>query len=150
MAGIKEWYEKNPEYRKNSQKLLEFMRNGGWRKGPEVLSRCPSYDENGWFEAATHGWYSTMQEYDGSATGLYEYGYSQGYQVNIQLRPGERLTRNWSNKGLHINSDVGGAPGCLTERTGKYSAAMGDLAPGRIGNGTHEYEINNIADVTVI
>jgi predicted transcriptional regulator len=90
MAGVKEWYEKNPSYKKNDAKLREFMRAGGLRKGPEVLSRCPSYDENGWFEAATHGWYSTMQEYDGSANGIYEYGYSQGYEVNIRLRPGER------------------------------------------------------------
>ena len=97
MAGIKEWYEKNPGYKKNNDKLLQFMRGGGWKKGPEVLSRCPSYDENGWLEAATHGWYSTMQEYDGSANGIYEYGYSQGYEVNIRLRQGERLTRNWSS-----------------------------------------------------
>ena len=29
--------------------------------------------------------------------------YAQGYHVNIQLREGERLTRNWINKGLEIN-----------------------------------------------
>jgi len=146
MAGLKEWYEKNPGYKKNNDKLLQFMRGGGWRKGPEVLSRCPSYDENGWFEAATHGWYSTMQEYDGSANGLYEYGYSQGYEVNIRLRPGERLTRNWSNKGLHVNMNGGGgAPGCMTMKTGqdslRYTPKDGDLAPGRVGNGTLEYDV---------
>ncbi len=145
MAGVKEFYDKHPEYRKNEKKLYEFMRNGGWRKGPEVLSRCPNYDENGWFEAATHGWYSTMQEYDGSANGIYEYGYSQGYQVNIQLRPGERLTRNWSNKGLHVNMQGGGAPGCMTMKTGqdslRYTPKDGDLAPGRVGNGTLEYDV---------
>jgi hypothetical protein len=146
MAGIKEWYDKNPGYKKNNDKLVQFMRAGGWRKGPEVLSRCPSYDENGWFEAATHGWYSTMQEYDGSANGLYEYGYSQGYEVNIRLRQGERLTRNWSNKGLHVNmTGGGGAPGCLTMKTGqdslRYTPKDGDLAPGRIGNGTLEYDM---------
>ncbi|HLF94432.1 MAG TPA: hypothetical protein VJB14_13295 [Planctomycetota bacterium] len=145
MAGVKEWYDKNPGYKKNEKKLYEFMRNGGWRKGPEVLSRCPNYDENGWFEAATHGWYSTMQEYDGSANGIYEYGYSQGYQVNIQLRPGERLTRNWSNKGLHVNMQGGGEPGCMKMQTGKdslrYTPKDGDLAPGRVGNGTLEYDV---------
>ncbi|HUR39283.1 MAG TPA: hypothetical protein VM222_07305, partial [Planctomycetota bacterium] len=47
MAGVKEWYEKNPGFKGNDEKLRQFMRNGGWRKGPEVLSRCPSYDENG-------------------------------------------------------------------------------------------------------
>jgi hypothetical protein len=146
MAGIKEWYEKNPGFKKNNEKLLQFMRGGGWRKGPEVLSRCPSYDDNGWFEAATHGWYSTMQEYDGSANGIYEYGYSQGYQVNIQLRPGERLTRNWGHKNLHINMKGGGGePGCMKMETGKdslrYTPKDGDLAPGRVGNGTLEYDV---------
>ncbi len=145
MAGVKEWYEKNPGYKGDGTKLGQFMRQGGWRKGPEVLRRCPQYDENGWFEAATHGWYSTMQEYDGSANGIYEYGYSQGYQVNVQLRAGERLTRNWSNKGLHVNMKDGGAPGCLTMKTGsdslRYTPKDGDLAPGRVGNGTLEYEV---------
>src|SRR5204863_2430151 len=146
MTGIKEWYEKNPGYKKNNDKLVQFMRGGGWKKGPEVLSRCPSYDENGWFEAATHGWYSTMQEYDGSANGMYEYGYSQGYEVNIRLRAGERLTRNWSNKGLHVNMNGGGGePGCMKMKTGqdslRYTPKDGDLAPGRVGNGILEYDV---------
>ncbi|HVE38987.1 MAG TPA: hypothetical protein VNM14_03810 [Planctomycetota bacterium] len=146
MAGIKDWYEKNPGYKKNNDKLLQFMRGGGWKKGPEVLSRCPSYDENGWLEAATHGWYSTMQEYDGSANGIYEYGYSQGYEVNIRLRAGERLTRNWSNKGLHVNMNGGGGePGCMKMKTGesslRYTPKDGDLAPGRVGNGSLEYDM---------
>ncbi|MBI3856349.1 MAG: hypothetical protein HY293_11735, partial [Planctomycetes bacterium] len=38
MAGIKDWYDKNPGYKKNNDKLAQFMRGGGWRKGPEVLS----------------------------------------------------------------------------------------------------------------
>lgn len=146
MAGVKEWYDKNPGFRKNDEKLRQFMRGGGWRKGPEILSRCPQYDENGWFEAATHGWYSTMQEYDGSANGIYEYGYTQGYEVNIRLRQGERLTRNWSNRGLHVNMNGGGGtPGCMTMKTGqaslRYTPKDGDLAPGRVGNGTLEYDM---------
>ncbi len=145
IAGLKEWYEKNPDYRKNEKKLAQFMRAGGWRKGPEVLSRCPQYDENGWFEAATHGWYSTMQEYDCAPNQIYEYGYSQGYQADIRLRPGERLVRNWSNKGLHVNMKGGGAPGCLKMKVGqeslRYTPKDGDLAPGRVGNGTLEYDV---------
>lgn len=145
IAGLKEWYEKNHDYRKNEKKLGQFMRGGGWRQGPEVLSRCPQYDENGWFEAATHGWYSTMQEYDCAPNQIYEYGYSQGYQVDIRLRPGERLVRNWSNKGLHVNMKGGGAPGCMTMKTGqdslRYTPKDGDLAPGRVGNGTLEYDV---------
>lgn len=103
------------------------MQGGGWKKEPEILSRCPHHDHNGWLPAATHGWYSTMQEYDGSAGGIYEYGYSRGYRVNVQLREGERLVRNWSNIGLHVNMREGREPGCLIGVVGK-----GDLryAPG--------------------
>ncbi|NQT88772.1 hypothetical protein HQ560_18540, partial [bacterium] len=118
--------------------------NGGWRNGPEVLRNCPFYGPQGWLPAATHGWYSTIQEYDGSTLVPYESGYSVGYQVNVQLRPGERLVRNWSNKGLHLMKGMDGAPGALTGVVGKgslrYTPAYGDLAPGRIGNGTHEYD----------
>ena len=145
IAGVKAWYEQNPGYKGDEKKLNAFMRGGGWRKGPEILSRCPQYDENGWFEAATHGWYSTMIEYDGSHNGVYEYGYSQGYQVNIQLRPGERITRNWSHKGLHVNMQNGGLPGCAAMKTGeqslRYTPKDGDLAPGRMGNGLHEWNV---------
>jgi hypothetical protein len=144
VGGIKQWYGEHPEYKGNDAKLDAFMRRGGWRKGPDVLARGPTYDDNGWLPAATHGWSSTMQEYDGSTLFQSESGYSTGYQVNIQLRPGERLTRNWSNKGLHVNMDGGGKPGCLTGKTGvealRYTPQYGDLAPGRIGNGTLEYE----------
>ncbi len=146
IAGIADWYGKNPAYRKNDGKLREFMSRGGWRKGPEVLSRCPTYDDNGWLPAATHGWYSTMQEYDCKPEQVYEYGTTLGYELNIELRRGERITRNWSNRGLHVNMEGGGgAPGCLNGKVGagdlRYSPKLGDLAPGRIGNGTQEYDV---------
>ncbi len=145
VAGLKHWYAEHPELKGNDAKLRAFMRGGGWRKGPEILTRTTAYDDNGWLPAATHGWYSTMQEYDGSTLFEAESGYSMGYQVNVQLRPGERLTRNWSNKGLHVNMDGGGSPGCIKETTGKgplrYTPAFGDIAPGRIGNGTLEYTV---------
>jgi hypothetical protein len=143
VAGVKEWSAQHPELAGNEKKLLEFMRGGGWRKGPDVLSRCSFYDDNGWLPAATHGWYSTIAEYSGKTLFPYEAGYSQGYEVNVQLRDGERLTRNWSNQGLHINMDSGGSPDALKEKVGngglRYSPKFGDLAPGRIGNGTLEY-----------
>src|SRR5262245_41179244 len=92
-----------------------------------------------------HGWYSSMQEYDGSRDGVTEYGYSQGYQVNVQLREGERLVRNWSNRGLHVNMGEGGGPGCLKTAGGqddlRYAPKFGDLAPGRVGNGTLKYAV---------
>jgi hypothetical protein len=153
MAAVKDWCDHNPGYKGNEAKLLSFQRADGWtgwRKGPALLARSPFYDAGGFWPARTHGWSSTMQEYDGTydKTGkpfLYEYGYSQGYHVNIQLRPGERLTRNWSNKGLHVNGKDGGVPSCLTMKTGSeslaYTPRYGDLAPGRIGNGTLVYDV---------
>jgi hypothetical protein len=152
IAATNEWYDRNPGFKGNNEKLAAFQReNGwqGWRRGPELLKRAPTLDDGGWWPAKTHGWYSSMQEYDGTSGGqkafLYEYGYSQGYQVNLQLRPGERLTRNWSNKGLHVNMRESGPPGCLSMKTGEdslvYTPKFGDIAPGRVGNGTLEYDV---------
>jgi len=144
--NIAAWHEKNPGFKGNEDKQRQFMRGGGWRKGPELLAACTTMDDNGWYPAATHGWYSPMGEYgDKSKTFIYEYGYSQGYQVNVQLREGERITRNWFNKGLHINQDLGHDLHVMKLKTGtdqlRYTPAYGDIAPGRVGNGTHEYNV---------
>src|SRR5471032_2529599 len=69
-------------------------------------------------------------------------GFSQGYQVNIQLRKGEKLVRNWGHKGLCVENRAG----CMDWKVGDgnlaYSARMfGDLSNGRIGNGTLEYAV---------
>ncbi|MBI3831896.1 MAG: hypothetical protein HY291_20405 [Planctomycetes bacterium] len=158
IAGVKDWYEKNPDYKalkgkELNDKLYKYMKElppgwksgpKGWSRGPDVLLRSPTMNENGWHPAKTHGWYSTMQEYDGSAAFPYEYSPTPGYEVNIQLRSGERITRNWSNKGLHVNMDSGGAPGCLNVKSldeVPHWAKFGNLAPGRVGNGTHEYDV---------
>jgi hypothetical protein len=160
IAAVKQWYAKNPEYlvpsagpqgkpRGDDAKLRRLhASNGwlGWKKGPPLLADCPLYGWDGWLPAHTHGWYSTMQEYDGSVNFPYEAGYSMGYRVNIQLRPGERLTRNWSNKGLYVNMDgTADKPGALEGKIGEgfmaYCPNFGDLAPGRIGNGTLEYHV---------
>jgi hypothetical protein len=145
VTDLKAWYAKHPDLKGNGAGLRKSMAGGGWRKGPDILSRCPFYDYGGWLPAATHGWYSTMQEYDGSTLFRYESGYSLGYRVNVQLRRGERLTRNWSNKGLHVMMDGGGTPGALKGRAGydalRYTPRYGDLAPGRIGNGTLAYDV---------
>jgi len=74
------------------------------------------------------------------------YEKNPGYKVNIRLRAGERLTRNWSNKGLHVNMNGGGGePGCMKMKTGesslRYTPKDGDLAPGRVGNGSLEYDM---------
>jgi hypothetical protein len=152
-AAVKQWYDEHPGYQGSDAKLRAYQSADGWtgwKRGPSLLTRSPFFDAGGWWPAKTHGWYAAMQEYDGTygknrKPFLYEYGYSQGYQVNIQLRPGEKLTRNWSNKGLHVNGKDGAAPGCLAMKTGAdslvYTPGYGDLAPGRVGNGVLEYDV---------
>ena len=153
IAGVKEWYEKNPGYwdgrAGNEPKLRALHQEGGWqgwKKGPEILLNCPTYDPTGWVPAKSHGWYAQMMEYDGSCGEgkpfLYEMGFSQGYQLNVQLRRGEKLTRNWGHKGLCLEN----RPGCMNQKPTEgglaYSSRMfGDLSNGRIGNGTHEYVV---------
>ncbi|MBA2482502.1 MAG: hypothetical protein H0V44_17700 [Planctomycetes bacterium] len=154
-AGVLAWYKEHPDSFDGKhgidKKLREFeFQDGrtGWKKGPEVLSRAPTYNHKGWWPAGTHGWYATMQVFDGTSGDvpayIYEYGASQGYQVNVQMRRGERLERNWSHKGLHVNMlDGNGGPGCMEDTNGflkRYDASFGgSLAPGRVGNGTHTY-----------
>ena len=160
IAAVKQWYAKNPEFlvqpadpqgkpHGDGARLGKLHASEGWlgwKKGPALLADCPLYGWDGWLPAHTHGWYSTMQEYDGSVYFPYEAGYSMGYRVNIQLRPGERLTRNWSNKGLYVNMDgTAGKPAALDGKIGEgfmaYCPKFGDPAPGRIGNGTLEYHV---------
>lgn len=150
-AAVKAFYDANPEVKCDDAQLRAFQQADGWtgwKKGPQLLADCKFYGADGWWPARTHGWYSTMQEYSNlpKPSFPYENGYTCGYQVNIQLRPGERITRNWFNKGLHVNMADGGGPGCMSMKVGEgnlaYSAKMfGDIAPGRVGNGLHEYDV---------
>ena len=150
--AVQGWLKDHPDLKGDDAKLRVYgwaEQKTAWKKlGPDLLSRNPFYNERGWWPAGTHGWYSTMQEYDGSGKTPFDWISlpALGYQVNIQLREGERLTRNWSNKGLHINMDgSGGKPGCMNMVTGKdalqYTPKYGDIAPGRVGNGTLEYNV---------
>lgn len=144
--SITDWLASHPEMKDNDQKLRRFMPHDGWKTGPPIVAGGTGYDDNGWLPAATHGWYNTMQEFGHPKKNfVYDYGSPQGYEVNIQLRPGETITRNWSNKGLHVNMLDGGTPGCLNGVVGqdqlRYSPAYGDLAPGRIGNGTNRWDV---------
>ncbi len=150
--AVQGWLRDHPGLKGDNKQLVKFQQAGGWtgwKNGPPLLANCQFYDWAGWWPAKTHGWYSTMQEFDGrhNTPFPYEYGYSQGYEVNIQLRPGERLVRNWFNKGLHVNGMLhdGDAPGCLTAKVGEGSMAFlrnyGDLTDGRIGSGRLEYDV---------
>jgi hypothetical protein len=140
-ADVVGWLAKNPGYSGDDKKLRQFAANEGWKKGPELLAACKFYDGNGINSGGWFGWPATMQQFNFQEAALYEDGPTQGYEVNIQLRPGERLTRNWFNKGLHINMPDG-EPGMQNDRGGLgLQTQFGDRAPGRIGNGTLEYSV---------
>jgi hypothetical protein len=144
--AVRGWFEQNPDkagMRGNDNKLRAFALNEGWKKGPELLASSQFYDKNGINAAGWHGWPSSMQEYDWSdeKAGVYDYGASMGYQLNIALREGEKLTRNWFNKGLIVPGDPKesfhkGDRGPLG-----FQTKLGDIAPGRTGNGTLEYAV---------
>ncbi|HUW56108.1 MAG TPA: hypothetical protein VMZ92_05695 [Planctomycetota bacterium] len=144
IATVKKFRQENPEVCKNGGTMRQFARNEGWKQGPPLLASTGFYAKDGANLAGTHGWVSTLEEYNCKPGMIYEYGYSQGYQPNVQLRPGERLTRNWSNKGLHVNMKDGGAPGILKRLAGVgywNRFGFGTHPPGRVGNGTHEYDV---------
>ncbi len=147
--AVGKWLGDHPGYSGDAARLMAFQKeegNRGWRRGPPLVAGSPFLDENGWYPARTHGWAATMQEYDGiDPAGSYEMPYSLGYRVNNRLRPGERLTFNWSNKGLHVNmfeEEFRNDPALrMGEGTAGHTRRFGDLAPGRIGNGRLEYEV---------
>ena len=141
--AVTDWHAAHPGYRHNDGKLRQFAMNEGWKKGPALLTSTGDlvYGKNGINLAGWHGWPSNMQEYDCKEF-VYDYGGSMGYELNVQLRAGERLTRNWFNKGLHVNQLEGGDPGILKNTSSLgMCRKLGDVAPGRIGNGMHEYQV---------
>ena len=110
-----------------------------------------------------HGWASNMAEYNYKhadektkmivyapdtkpAWNVYDYGATMGYQVNVQLREGEKITRCWTANeaatGINRNNQkrydqfLKGGMGGLT-----LQQDLGDKNPGRIGNGTVEYDV---------
>ncbi len=146
--AVRGWFEQNPDLAKglrgNDAKLRAFAQHEGWKKGPVLLAGCSAYDANGINAAGWHGWPSTMQEYDWSddKCKVYDYGGLMGYQLNLQLRPGEQLTRNWFDKGDHINAPEGDPSLLGNNRTPLgVQTKLGDIAPGRIGNGTDDYDV---------
>jgi hypothetical protein len=147
VAAVKEWHGKNPGLLGDDKKIREFQASPGFKSGPALLASCPTYDARGNFTLNFFGWFSAMILYDGSnkTPFLYEEIATQGYQLDLRLRKGERLTRNWGQKGLHVNADAGVKVDCLGATPGKgalyYTPAMGDLANGRVGNGTLEYTV---------
>lgn len=154
--SILDWRKDHPDIFGDT-KLREFSKNGGWKNGPAVLATCTTYDKDGINQAGWHGWWSNMQEYNYKINGkkivvppdingawnVYDYGAILGYELNVQLREGEKLIRNWFNKGLHINMDNPKATlGCLKDRKALgMQKDLGDRAPGRVGNGLLEWNV---------
>jgi hypothetical protein len=147
-AGVKAWYEANPGFHGDIAKIRATIKDGGIAKGPEILRNCPGMDAGGNFQFNYFGWYTAMLLYDGDnkTPFSYEQSYNEGYRVNVQLRKGEKLTRRWSNKGMHVNMDGdGGKPETLDATVGNgvlyLSSKLGDLGNGRVGNGTLDYQM---------
>jgi hypothetical protein len=150
--GITAWAKDHPDFpmgpdgaAKSARYKWMMADNNQWKtKGPEILSRNPYYDDMGWLPTADFAWGDTMQQFN-KINNSWESCYSMGYSVNVQLRVGETLTRNWFNKGLHVNMGGGEAPGSLTAKIGegsfRFTPKLGDLAPGRVGNGTLVYDV---------
>lgn len=155
LAAVAEFYKTHPELKGKPELIEKFRKEQGWKNGPKLLADCPFYDKDGMLPANYPwqcGWSEAMTEYNGQSHFIYEPGYSMGYRVNVQLRQGERLTRNWFHKGLHVMMDekdskepgisdppiLKGKPG---EGPMRYTPEYGDLAPGRVGNGVLEYEV---------
>jgi hypothetical protein len=146
VAGIQAWLKDHPDFSVEPGKKSErykWMNANGWKSGPEILSRCPFFDENGWLPCTDFAWGDTMQQFS-KVSNTWQSCYSMGYRVNVQLRVGETLTRNWFNKGMHVNMP-GPAPASLAGVPGKgemkYTPRWGDIAPGRVGNGSLVYDV---------
>jgi hypothetical protein len=147
VEGVQAWLKDHPDFPINDKGArYKWMNEKGWKaNGPEILSRNPFYDERGWLPCTDFAWGDTMSEFS-KISNTWQSCYSMGYRVNVQLRVGEKLTRNWFNKGLHVNMlGGGGVPGSLTAKNGRgemtHCPRWGDIAPGRVGNGTLEYDV---------
>ncbi|MCL2648788.1 MAG: hypothetical protein FWD61_17615 [Phycisphaerales bacterium] len=160
IAAVHDFYQTHPNLKNNPEGLDQFRKDGKWKtEGPPLLAHCPFYHDDGLFDATWPwqcGWMESMTEYNAPKAFVYEDGYSMGYRVNVQLRQGEKLTRNWSNKGVYLNMDIplnavgrgpGQPPPCMNQTTGEgpmtylKNVEGGTLPPGRIGNGTIEYNV---------
>lgn len=139
------WLKDNPDYagKDADKKLRTFAKNGGWKKGPELLAKSDQfYGENGVNSAGWHGWPSTMQEY-AKVMGPQEFCVTMGYQLNVQLRPGERITRNFFSRGIEYTNSMNEKyyKELLNRKVLGIQTKMGDAAPGRVGDGTIEWNV---------
>src|SRR5688500_8738016 len=108
-AAVDEWLKKNPDFaageiKDRDKKLRTFAKNQGWKNGPPLLAKSEEfYGKHGVNTAGWHGWSSTMIEYS-KVEQPDEFYATMGYQLNVQLRPGERITRNFSSRGIEYTN----------------------------------------------
>lgn len=106
--GIGTWLEANPGFPMDDRAARhKWMNEKGWKAaGPEILSRNPFFNADGRLPSGQSAWVDSIWQFS-RINHSRQPCYSMGYEVKIQLRPGERLTRNWFNKGLHVNMQGG-------------------------------------------
>jgi hypothetical protein len=147
-AAVDEWLKKKPEFaqgeiKDRDKKLRTFAKNQGWKQGPPLLAKSDEfYGKHGVNTAGWHGWSSTMIEYS-KVEPPDEFYATMGYQLNVQLRPGERITRNLSSRGIEYTNKASKKyyDELLDRKVLGIQTKLGDVAPGRIGDGTIEWAV---------
>ena len=146
--AVDEWLKKNPQFaqgeiKDRDKKLRTFAKNQGWKQGPALLANSDQfYGEHGVNTAGWHGWSSTMIEYS-KVEAPDEFYATMGYQLNVQLRPGEKITRNFFSRGIEFTNKMneGYYKELLTRKSLGIQAKLGDVAPARVGDGTIEWNV---------
>lgn len=142
--AVTNWFKAHPEMPVEDKPLRAFAKNEGWKKGPELLSGAEKfYGKNGVNSAGWHGWMSTMQEYSQVQEAPHDFCVTMGYQLNVQLRPGEKITRNFFSRGIEYTNNCNPKyyPEMLNRKVFGIQTQLGDRAPGRIGDGTIEWNV---------
>ena len=147
-AAVDEWLKTNPEFaqgeiKDRDKKLRTFAKNEGWKKGPPLLAKSDAfYGKHGVNTAGWHGWSSTMIEYS-KLEAPDEFYATMGYQLNVQLRPGERITRNFASRGIEYTNKMNKTyyEELLSRKSLGIQTKLGDVAPARVGDGTVEWNV---------
>jgi hypothetical protein len=142
--AVIQWSKEHPDLANDDKKLRTFAKNQGWKNGPELLSKADKfYGKNGVNTAGWHGWPSTMQEYYEVQAQPHDFCVTMGYQLNVQLRPGEKITRNFFSRGIEYTNHASEKhyKELLDRKVLGIQTELGDRAPGRISDGTIEWNV---------
>src|SRR5437588_3923848 len=142
--AVVDWSKQHSDVANDDKKLRAFAKNGGWKNGPELLAKADRfYGKDGINTAGWHGWPSTMQVYYDVQPLPHDFCVTTGYQLNVQLRPGEKITRNFFSRGIDYTNNA--SPKYYKELLDRkvlgIQTELGDRAPGRIGDGTIEWNV---------